>query len=305
MTGFRVLNAGIQTTVQDHGRIGYGSIGLSSAGAMDEFAYNWANKLLGNIYGTNTLEIVFGGVKLRAAGDITFVLTGALVEAKIDRQVIECWKTYTIKNGQVLELGFAYSGARVYLCVYGGFDVLQEYGSASISIKEGIGSFDGKALKTNDFLPYKSENLKDSRKLPSRHHQNYDDTLTLRVIAGYQWDMFKKEEQNKFFNSTYKVTSQNDRMGYRLEGEKIKSSSAGVISEPIAYGSIQIPSHGEPIVLLKERQTIGGYPKIGSVIPVDCFKLSQMKQNSIINFKLIEIEEARKISKEFHIFFKQ
>jgi len=304
MSGFKVINAGIQTTVQDHGRMGYGSIGLSSAGAMDEFAYNWANKLLGNPYSTNTLEIVFGGVKLRAAGDITFVLTGAQVDAKIDGQSIECWKTCNIKNDQVLELGFASSGARVYLSVYGGFDVPLEYGSASISIKEGIGGFDGKALKANDFLPYKSEHLKDNRKLPTKHHQNYDDTLTLRVIAGYQWDMFKKEEQNKFFDSVYKVTSQNDRMGYRLEGEKIKASSGGVISEPIAYGSIQIPSHGEPIVLLKERQTIGGYPKIGSVIPVDCFKLSQMKQNSVINFKLIEKEEAREISKKFHSFFK-
>ncbi len=117
--------------------------------------------------------------------------------------------------------------------------------------------------------------------------------------------MFEDSQKEKFFNSTYKVTGQNDRMGYRLSGAKIASTCKGIVSEPIAYGSVQIPAHGEPIVLLKERQTIGGYPKIGAVIPVDCFRLSQTKQDSDIRFELISLDKAREISIEFYNFFKE
>lgn len=304
MIGFKIINAGIQTTIQDHGRKGYGSIGLTQAGAMDEGAYNWANKLLGNAYGTNSLEIVFGGVKLKAFGDITFVLCGAYVQVKINGVDIECWKTHEIKSGDILDIGFAILGLRSYLSVAGGFNVKSEFGSPCISVKEGIGSFDGKVLKKDIFLPCEEKKLRDNRSLQSQYLPNYNKKLILRVVAGYQWDMFEKTQKDKFFNSIYKVTSQNDRMGYRLEGEKIKASVGGIISEPIAYGAIQIPSHGEPIVLLKERQTIGGYPKIGSVIPEDCFKLSQMKQNSIVKFELVTKEEARRISNKFYNFFK-
>lgn len=302
MNGFSVLSPGIQTTIQDSGRIGYGSIGVTQAGAIDEFAFHWSNKLLGNPYNTNVLEIVLGGVKLRASGSIDFVLTGGSVEATIDGRNIEMWKTHTIKNDQILNIGFITSGARVYLGVLDGYDVDPEFGSFSMSIKEGIG---GTALKVGSFLPYTCRNLNERRRLPRSLLPDYDKPLNLRVMAGYQWDMFCDEERHKFFSSTYRVTAQNDRMGYRLEGAKIKATCNGIISEPIAFGSIQIPSHGEPIVLLKERQTIGGYPKIGCVIPTDCFKLAQMKQHSVVNFTLLEKEEAREISKNFYNFFKK
>jgi allophanate hydrolase subunit 2 len=185
--------------------------------------------------------------------------------------------------------------------VLGGYNGDAEFGSFSMNIKEGIG---GRALRAGDFLPYTCKNLSENRRLPVFLRPDYDAPLSLRVIAGYQWNMFGEDERQKFFASTYRVTAQNDRMGYRLCGTKIKATCNGIISEPIAFGSIQIPSHGEPIVLLKERQTIGGYPKIGSVIPIDCFKLGQMKQDSVVTFTLIEKEEAREISKTFYGFFK-
>lgn len=300
--GFEVLNAGILATIQDSGRKGLGSIGVTEAGAMDEHAFCWLNRLLGNAYGTNALEIVFGGIKLKSVGTTYFALSGAQVDAKINNKPIEIWKTYKINDGDILDLGFAISGTRVYLGVVGGFDINPEFGSTSVCIKEGIG---GRALKTNDFLAYKSGDLKDIRKLMLRYKPDFNELLTLRVVAGYQWSLFEKNQRDKFFNSEYIVTSQNDRMGYRLSGEKISSTSKGIISEPIAYGSIQIPSHGEPIVLLKERQTIGGYPKIGSVIPVDCFALAQRKQDSKVRFELVSLDEAREICQEFYRFFKE
>lgn len=301
-SGFEVINAGILATIQDCGRKGLGSIGVTEAGAMDEHAFSWLNRLLGNDYGTNALEIVFGGIKLKAVGSTYFALSGAEVEATINNKPIEIWKTHKINDGDILNLGFATNGARVYLGVVGGFDVNPEFGSASVCLKEGIG---GSALKANDFLAYKCTSLRDIRKLMLKYKPDFNDTLTLRIVEGYQWNLFEKEQRDKFFNSEYTVTSQNDRMGYRLSGQKIISKSKGIISEPISYGSVQIPSHGEPIVLLKERQTIGGYPKIGSVIPVDCFSLAQRKQDSKVRFELVSLDEAREICQEFYIFFKE
>lgn len=300
--GFEVIQPGIQATIQDLGRIGLAGIGVSAAGALDEFSFHHANKLLGNEYGTNMLEIVLGGIKLKAKGSTTFILCGAQVDATINNIPIEVWKTYRINDGDILNLGFASSGIRIYLSVLGGFDVKSEYGSCSVSIKEKLG---GKPLHVKQFLPFTCKDFKDNRRLPKKYQPNYDKILTLRVVAGYQWDMFENEQRKKFFNSSYKVTGQNDRMGYRLSGEKITSTCKGIVSEPIAYGSIQIPAHGEPIVLLKERQTIGGYPKIGAVIPVDCFRLAQAKQDSQIKFELIELDEARDISRDFYKFFKE
>lgn len=195
MTGFRVINPGIQTTIQDVGRRGHGSIGVTQAGAVDEFAFHWSNKLLGNPYNTNALEIALGGLKLKAVGSIDFVLTGAMVDVSIDGHTIEQWKTYTIKDSEVLEIGFASSGQRIYLGVVGGFDVKPEYDSYSVSIKEGIG---GLVLKANDFLPYTSRHLNESRKLPNQSQPNYELPLTLRVLAGYQWELFSEDEREKF-----------------------------------------------------------------------------------------------------------
>jgi biotin-dependent carboxylase-like uncharacterized protein len=301
-SGFEVITPGILATIQDSGRKGLGSIGVTEAGAMDEHAFSWLNKLLGNPYGTNALEIVFGGTKLKAVGSTYFALSGAQVEAKINDKPIEIWKTYKINDGDILSLGFATNGARVYLGVVGGFDIKPEFDSVSVCIKEGLG---GAALKAKDFLSFSSKNLKEIRKLMLRYKPDFNETLTLRIVEGYQWDLFEKDQRDKFFSSEYIVTSQNDRMGYRLSGEKILSTCKGIISEPIAYGAVQIPSHGEPIVLLKERQTIGGYPKIGSVIPIDCFKLAQRKQNSTVKFELVSLNEARELCQEFYRFFKE
>jgi len=301
-SGFEVIKAGMLSTIQDRGRKGLGSIGVTEAGAMDEHAFSWLNKLLGNAYGTNALEIVFGGIKLKAVGSTTFALCGADVHATVNNKQIDIWKTYHIKDGDILNLGFASNGVRVYLGVKGGFEKDTEFGSESVCLKEGIG---GRALKSNDFLAYAHDTSRNLRKLMLKYKPDFNEVLTLRVVKGYQWDLFEQNERNKFFNNEYIVTSQNDRMGYRLSGEKISSSSKGIISEPIAYGSIQIPSHGEPIVLLKERQTIGGYPKIGSVIPIDCYALAQRKQNSKIRFELIELDKARELCQEFYRFFKE
>ena len=303
MSGFEVLNPGILSTYQDLGRVGYGSIGVAPSGVMDEEAYNYLNLLLDNPYGTNALEILLGGVKLKALSDTQIALTGAKSQIRINQKEVNNWRVLNIKKGDILEIGFAKEGVRIYLGVKGGFDIAKSFGSCSTNIKEGIGE---KPLKKGDIVPFTCKGFSNSLKtLKSNFIPKYKNEVELRVVLGYQKDMFTKKQKELFFSSTYTVTSQNDRMGYRLSGEKIQPSQNGIISEAISFGAIQIPSHGEPIVLLKERQTIGGYPKIGSVIPVDCFKLAQAKQNDIVKFKEITKEEGVNRCREFYTFFKK
>jgi allophanate hydrolase subunit 2 len=169
-----------------------------------------------------------------------------------------------------------------------------------------LGGIEGRKLKAGDILPTLGARCPvDRRKLERKFIPKYTDIVTLRVVKGYQEAMFDAQAQETFFNSTYTFKGEGDRMGYRLSGEKVIPSATGILSEPICYDAVQVPSHGEPIVLLKERQTIGGYPKIGSIIAVDCFKLAQLKAGGRVRFKEVSIEEAQRATKAFYAFFKE
>ncbi len=305
MSGFEVIKSGIFTLLQDRGRFGLTHLGVTNSGSMDEYAAFMANKLLQNSIDTNILEIVFGNIELQATTSTYIVTTGALCEFYINDEVKQNWKIYKIQKGDTVRVGKITDGQRVYLCVKNGFDIQKEFGSNSTTVKEELGGINGKQLKTNDFLPYKEykSNLI-SKRLKQIYIPNYnEDILTLRVLLSYQENSFTKIQKDKFFNSVYTVTSDFNRMACKLKGEKIESSLDGIISEGITYGAIQIPKDGQPIILLKERQTIGGYPKIGSVLSIDCFKLSQRKINSKIRFEEININEAQKKLKEFYATF--
>ena len=178
-------------------------------------------------------------------------------------------------------------------------------GVTQTTIKENLGGLDGKQLKKGDFLPFPSSKKVVNQRLKNKFIPKYDEeVLTLRVLLSYQENTFSKEEKEKFFNSTYTVTNDFNRMACKLNGEAISSTLDGIISEGISFGSIQIPKDGKPIILLKERQTIGGYPKIGSVLSCDCFKLAQRKINSKIKFEEIDIIEAQEKIKCFYNIFK-
>lgn len=276
---FKVINGGIFTTIQDLGRYGYAHLGITSSGAMDEYAYKWALKLLGD-EDTNALEILLGGVILKATADTTIAVTGADLDFKINGVSEPLWQSTDVKKGDTLSFGIQKSGMRAYLAVKGGFRTKKVKGSYSTTIKEGIGD----KLKNGDILDFKTIQTKVRRRVKKEYIPVYKNTITLRVVLGYQEDYFTDEQKEKFFNSEYKLTQDISRMGYKLSGPSLEPKSTKLISEGIAYGAIQIPKDGQPIILLKERQTIGGYPKIGSVVPTDCFKLSQMPIGSTIRF---------------------
>jgi biotin-dependent carboxylase-like uncharacterized protein len=297
-----VINNPLFVTIQDRGRFGYAHIGVTNSGVMDEYAYFWANKLLKNSLDTNILEIAFSNGIFKANENTQISITGANCEFFINDEKKELWQSYNIKKNDIIKIGKILSGNRIYLSVFGGFDIKKEFGSNSVTIKENLGGLDGNKLKKGDILPFNSCTFNYTMKTKKEFIPKYEDNLTLRVIFSYQENYFLDEEKKKFLNSTYLVTNDFNRMAVKLSGEAIKCEINGIISEGIAFGSIQIPSDGQPIVLLKDRQTIGGYPKIGVVLGIDCFKLSQARANTKIKFEEISYEEAVKKTKEFYSF---
>lgn len=304
MNGFIVENGGLQSSIQDAGRVGFSDIGLTQSGAMDEYAFGYANFLVGNTFNTSAIEVALGGIVLRACGNFSIAICGASMGCSINGDKIEMWQTYTLKEDDVLSFGFASSGSFAYIAVIGGFLTPLQYGSFSTSIKEGLGGIEGRKLLKGDFLACQNSVLGNKRKMEKPWIPTYGNEVVLRLVLGYQDELFSKEQKDIFFNTPYMYKGEGDRMGYRLSGEKIVPLVTGILSEPICFGAVQIPSHGEPIVLLKERQTIGGYPKIGSVLCIDCFKLAQLRAGGVVRFQEITQEEAQAKAQAFYSFFK-
>jgi len=296
LSAFIVLEGGILSLIEDFGRYGLCDKGITNSGVMDEYAYMALNYLLQNQPNTNCIEITMGGLKLEAGDSCVIAVTGADTSFSINSVKQNIWRTHNINKGDILEFGYAKNGVRIYFGVKDGFDIKKELGSSSATLKEEI----GQSLKKGDLLKFSHNEIQDYNiLLKEKFIPLYPKELEVRVVLGYQDNFFKSKEIEKFFSQTYTISPQFNRMGYRLEGEPIECDIGGIISEGISFGAIQIPKDGKPIILLKERQTIGGYPKIGSALPIDCFKLSQLKAGDKVKFKVIEIEEAQKKMKIF------
>lgn len=300
MSGFEVIKAGIFTTIQDKGRFGFNLIGVTNSGVMDEYAYYIANSFLDNNLDTNCLEIAFSGLELKSLGDTMICVTGANISFSINDKQYKPWQTFKIYTNDILKFSKNISGQRAYLIVKDGFLIEKEFGSNSTTLKEQLGGLAGIGLKKGDFLPFETTSHTFVKRLKSQYQPDYSSNLTLRVVLGYQENSFSTKEKEKFFSNKFLVTNEINRMAIKLKGVPIIPDIDGIISEGICFGAIQIPKDGNPIILLKERQTIGGYAKIGSVIGIDCFKLSQAKPNTKINFEPITIEQATKKTKVFY-----
>lgn len=303
-SGLMVVRPGVQSSLQDLGRFGCAQQGISQGGAMDMHGHCWVNKLLGNTMSCPTLEIVIGMAEFRAESDLWLALAGADMQATIDEQVVENWSSFPIRHGQTLQLKPAHDGMRSYLAVAGGgFQVPLTHGSVSTVVRNGMGGLNGALLKEGDFLPADSGKVEKSRRVPDRYRPTYESSIKLRVIESYQAKQFHPEQMEKFYRSEYTLTTDCDRMGARLEGKSIAGPKENLISEGIALGSIQIPEDGQPIILLNDRQTLGGYPKLGTVARVDLPQLAQARPGTKIRFVPIELDEARSAWQEFCEFF--
>jgi len=297
-TGLIVRKAGLFTQLQDLGRFGQALQGLSQGGVCDELAAGWANYLLQNSANAPLLEISFGQAEFEATTTVQLALTGAPMGAKIVKSSGLSKKqgnnqSFVLFKGDCLTLSFATSGVRAYLAVEGGFIAQPILASVSCVKRNSIGGLkqDGSALKEGDFLPtFEQQTEFIKRQMPEAFIPDYNQAIKLAVIESYQSDTFSVCEKNRFYNSEYTIDKQTDRMGMRLQGQAITGSVTGIISEGIALGSIQIPADGQPIVLLQDRQTLGGYPKVGCVSRCDLSLLAQQSVGKKIRFKRADLQ---------------
>ncbi|MDC2890985.1 biotin-dependent carboxyltransferase family protein [Psychrosphaera sp. 1_MG-2023] len=290
--GFVVKQPGMLSLIQDAGRFGQHHLGLTEGGPADKNAFDWCHRLLENVNNETAIEVSIGGLILQSHCHTTGCITGANNVVKKNGKVLPLWQTFEIVPNDVIEFGYATTGVRNYFSVAGGFQMQPQFGSCATVVREGIGGINGKALTAGDNLATMSNKNKRVCSLAKSKQPEYLDAVQLRIVLGYQLDWFTNHQVQRFLNASYEVSKQWDRMGYRLSGAKISANKTAMYSEGIALGSVQIPADGQPIILLHDRQTIGGYPKIGTVLSLDLDRLTQCRQGAKITFESISIEQA-------------
>ncbi len=301
MNTIQVLRPGLLTTVQDRGRFGYQKFGVPVSGAVDEIALRVANILVGNPQGAAALEVTALGPQLRFLVDAVVALTGAEVEVDLDGRPVSWYKSFRIRARQVLDIRSCTHGLRAYLAVAGGIDVPVLLGSRSTCLVANFGGFRGRALATGDVLAVgpPSAPLLDlvEREVPDGWRPRHAAPVTLLVVMGPQDDAFTEEGRRTFLVSTYRVSPHADRMGYRLDGPVIAhKGSADILSDWVPLGGVQVPGDGKPIILLADRQTTGGYPKIATVIKPDISLVAQRRPGDTLAFQAVSVVEAQAIA---------
>ncbi len=298
-----VLRPGFLTTVQDRGRHGYQKFGVPVSGAVDEIALRVGNVLVGNPQGAAALEMTAVGPQLRFLTDAVVALTGAEGEADLAGRPAPWYQSFLARAGQVLEVRTCAHGLRAYLAVAGGIDVPILLGSRSTCLVAGFGGFQGRALSTGDVLPVGQlpAPLAElaNREVPQEWRPRHASPATVRVMLGPQDDAFTEAGCRTFLESQYRVSPHADRMGCRLDGPRIAHrDSADIISDWIPLGGVQVPGDGEPIILLADRQTTGGYPKIATVIAPDVGLVAQRRPGEILRFLAVSVAETQRIMRE-------
>ena len=300
---FEITRAGINTTFQDHGRKNLYHIGIPFSGAMDNRNYLLANKLVGNQSGLPVLEFAFQGPLLKYSGEkINIAITGDVnFLIKRNNEIINgtCYQTFILENGDELDIISTNKSVYGYLAVSGEFDLEYQWSSCSTNTKAKIGANNGKKLEINQRINLSNINQNlNSKKL------NYVNTRieNIRVIKGTNFDYFSDEGKKIFFEKEYTVSKLSDRMGMRLEGHKIENiADTNIKSEGLLKGVIQVPADGNPIIMLSDHGTIGGYPKIGVVISADYDKLVQLTPGTKIRFKDVELSSAESLFKLYEL----
>ena len=303
MSHFKVIRPGINTTFQDLGRKNLYHFGIPFSGAMDNRNYLLSNAIAGNKENTPVIEFAFQGPLLKFKGEkINFNITGNVNFNIIkNKNIIEgnCYQNYTLECEDELDILSTNSSVYGYLAISGNFDIQFQWDSCSTNTKAKIGANDGKKIENDQQI-----NILNSHFLNSSRTLEYLNSKieNIRVIKGTNFDYFSKEGKKIFFENEFTVTKLSDRMGMRLEGDKIENVvDTNIKSEGIIKGVIQVPTDGNPIIMLSDHGTIGGYPKIGVVISADYDKLVQLPPGSKIKFKEIDLSEAEMLFKLYQM----
>lgn len=281
-----VIKPGQQTLIQDFGRFGLAHYGITQGGPVDDYAYSWANHLLGNTVNMPTLEITLGQAEFLIHANCEMAIAGGDLSARLDGIPLENWSTFKASSGQRLTFGLPKNGLRSYLAIKGGFVVSPQLGSSATVTRDQLGGLaNGYPLSLGDVLKFTPHVPRQRAvQMTFRYKPDYNLPIELRLIEGYQVADFSRDAINALYDLEFDVSQLISRMGYRLSGNKISVPNKEYLSEGIALGSVQIPPNGEPIVLLNDRQTIGGYPKIGCVARIDLPRLAQAKPGQKVRF---------------------
>jgi antagonist of KipI len=300
-----IIAAGLLTTVQDLGRWGYQASGVSVSGAMDPFAHRLANALVGNDPQAATLEVTLAGPTVSFESAVDLAVAGADFELYLDGRLIPCGRTVPTRPGSVLRFGACRVGARAYLAVSGGIDVAPVHGSRSTHLPSGMGGFHGRALRRGDRVPIGQPPVTRRQQIGERavataaaanaevRRDVHRDPVVIRVLPGPQQDRFTADALQTLVSADYAVDPASDRMGYRLLGAALpRTARAEVISDATPLGSIQVPASGQPLLLMADRQTTGGYPKLATVISADIGVAAQAAPGARVRFQVCTRADA-------------
>ena len=299
----KIIRAGIYTTLQGGKRMGLRQSGVSYCGALDGPALQIANALVGNAPDAAALEITLGQFEVEFARDAWFALTGAGCDATLDGEAVWTGWRFAAKAGQRLVLNRALHGVRSYLAVAGGFALPEVMGSGSTDLKTAIGGLEGRLLRDGDTLP-----LGEPAKV-FRARQGVKQLLwnnRIRALPGPEYHEFDNASQAAFWRVPWHINPQSNRMGYRLQGQPlVRKTSRELLSHGLLPGVVQVPSNGQPIVLMNDCQTTGGYPRIACIIEADLYHLAQIRLGQPIHFVQCSLDEALKARRDQRLFLEK
>ncbi|HMN83119.1 MAG TPA: biotin-dependent carboxyltransferase family protein [Burkholderiaceae bacterium] len=307
-----VLKPGAFSSFQDLGRAGMQHAGVPVSGVMDELSHRLANWAAGNRDDTATLEITLLGPELRFEQDAIIAWCGADLSPTFDGHRLPAVTPTRVSAGSTLRFGRRIAGLRAYLAINGGYAIDPVMGSRSTYVRGGFGGLQGRALRKDDPIPLPARAAGDApREIVARPVEaavsralaallaaqgTVETERPVRIVAGREWSQFGAPMRRRLLETPWRIGAQSDRMGYRLEGEPLRRASGGdILSEAVSFGTIQVPPDGQPIVLMAERQTTGGYPKIGQVASVDLPLVAQRGPGEHLRFELIELEQAQQL----------
>ena len=307
----RIVTGGLQTTVQDLGRNGHQRSGIPICGAMDPLALRIGNMLVGNDDGAAALEAALVGPAITFDQAALIAITGGDIEASINSSEVPAWHAISVPAGTTLRYTQPRVGCHSYITVAGGIDVPQVFGSRSTYLRAQFGGYEGRALRSGDLVQTGvpstkslciAESLRGSGaaavaarwSVSGSLRPRYSDDPVVRLIAGAHYDFLDDESRDRLGAGTFRVSSSSDRMGYRLGGVTLSlRRPVELLSEGVAFGTVQLPPGGEPIVLMADHQTTGGYPRLGEVASVDLPLIAQLKPGDRLRFRIISVEEAQ------------
>ena len=295
MNRIKFLRPGLYTSIQDMKRIGYKKYGIPNSGPMDEYSHILANWLVDNNYSSETLEINYFGPRIKFNFNTTIGICGANFDAKINDKRIQINRSIKVKAGDVLDIGICLNGGRVYLSFSAKMKLKKSFNSYSTYEKINIGGINGKKISKNDTINFNKSEESIEKKIPESFQRKYQEISNIRVIKGVNYSMISKNSLKKLGNE-FNVSSESDRMGIRLNGNKLKvSDKKSIESTVVSKGTVQLPPAGDPIILMSDSQSTGGYPIIGNIARVDISKVSQIKPESKLKFKFITLEESESL----------